>query len=568
MKRRLRFFIALLVLNCLVSLGAAQSPGGHAYSLRQGDLWRYDFTGESASQLTEWGYNGGPILSPDGGKIAYLSTAPEFVARFQAGAATQTSGTAPANIWVMRRANESFQLVAGQTGAGETRRSLPSWSPDGLELAWLQLDAGQPVSQATLRIHDFATDAAYDLASAVDLGFQESNIRLPSLRWGGGGIALLHYAFPAGESTPRLAIEFYDPATSGMRRYDLGLLPDRSNTVRDFEWVNHQGRSLMALQIQNYWELLDPQTGARSRLAQPPRLKNRQLQGGMELIPLSVASARFGWEIHWAAEVGGQRYDTGYKSARVNRNDRPALSHDGATMAWQDSDRVSIWQRGTPAGDRPVLSGGLAFPIPPPSSLVWAPTEWVTTGATGAPQTAPAQPPAASCPLPPLLSAGELAIVSPGLANRVRSGPSVNADAVGRLQAGEVAVVEQGPVCADGYHWYSVRNPSIAGWTAEGGAGEYWLLYHKRCPGSPPTRLTTSMRATVAEGRTRGIRSGPSEDSTAVVTVVAAGEAFLIAGKPECDAAGIRWFPVRQDAQSGWIAEGQGDEYWIEPVAP
>ena len=177
------------------------------------------------------------------------------------------------------------------------------------------------------------------LVNNVDLGFQGDDIRMPSLRWGDGGIARLHFDFRGDGADPFLQIQFYEPATGAMTAYDLGLNENRDNTVRDFIWVNHRGRSLMALQIKDYWDLIDPLAGTRSRLSDPPRLQNRGLSGGLQLIPLSVANDSGGWNIHWRANYGTNTYDTGYQSYRVNRNNRPGLSPDGLQVAWQDSDR-------------------------------------------------------------------------------------------------------------------------------------------------------------------------------------------------------------------------------------
>ena len=566
-----RLFLPIIVITLALVAGGvrAQTENRNLYTYRNGDLWKFDFVSDIATQLTVWGYNGGPILSPDGRTIAYLSTTEGFVAQHLAGTVTQTGGTPPTNIWIMDISSERFRLIADQTGASAAGilRSLPSWSPDGRQLAWLQLDPNtQALAEATLQIHNLDTGLTTILHSNVDLGFQGSDIRMPSLRWGGGGIARFHYTFLDNNENPFLFIEFYDPVTGFLARYDLGLNANRDNTVRDFVWVNHQGRSLMALQIQDYWEIIDPQDGSRARLTEPPRLKNRFLSGALQLIPRSVANESGDWYIHWYATTGANVYDTGYKSARVNRNFRPGLSGDGTQMAWRNGDRISTWHIGIAESDRDTTDGGgsgWVFPIPQLFGLVWAPTEWITTGTAPAVQAAPvARPAPSTCDLP-LLVSGQQAIVSPGFANRVRDGASLNAETVGNIQPGEVVTIDAGPICADGYNWYSVRNETIAGWTVEGIDGEYWLMYYIDCPSSPPIRLTTNMSATVAEGRSRTIRNGVGDDNTHVETVVVAGENFDITGHPQCDAAGTRWYPVRQNQIAGWIAAGSGDEYWI-----
>lgn len=572
-----RFFPLLL---CLISalpgagLAQAQSLNQQVYAFRAGDLWRYDFATATVAQLTEWGYNGGPILAPDGRALAYLSTTEAFVASWEAGKAGRTRGTAPADIWLMDIASGSHSRIADQSGAGAAGylRSLPVWSPDSRQLAWLQLDPNaQAIDAAHLQAHRLDSGITSTLVSAVDLGAQDSEISLPSLRWGAGGIARLLYTYLAGSQSPFLFVEFYLGASGESRRYDLGLDADGRNTVRDFEWVDHQGRSLLALQIQDYWEVIDPQSGARTRLVDAPRLRSRFVSGGLELIPASVAKAQGGWNVHWFAALGGQLLNTGYTSARVNRNYRPGISPDGRQMAWHNGDRISLWQADMNDDNRPLASDASsrhAFPIPEPVSAVWAPTVWVTTGQDEAAQTARAAPPAAAgCDLPARLSIGQQAIVSPGLANRVRSAASLDAERLGVIEAGEIVRIEAGPLCADGYHWYGVSNAAIAGWTVEGSDGEYWLIYHAACHDSPPTRLTSGMTATVSRESALNIRDGIGAGNTNVLSFAVTGGELDITGLPVCDAAGLRWYPVAFEGVAGWVAAGQGEDYWLAPIA-
>ena len=209
-----------------------------------------------------------------------------------------------------------------------------------------------------------------------------------------------------------------------------------------------------------------------------------------------------------------------------------------------------------------------SFPIPEPVNVVWAPTEWVTTGETLSAAAAPvAQPAASGCELPTLLSVGQQAIVSPGLANRVRSAATISADAIGRMEPGTVVNVTAGPVCADGYHWFAVSGADIAGWSAEGREGEYWLMLHLNCADSPPTRLTTGMSAVVSDDYSVRIRDGVGSVNTNVITIVESGTQFTIIGQQQCDAAGIRWYPIQLNDIYGWIAAGQGDDYWIEATS-
>ena len=328
----------------------------------------------------------------------------------------------------MDLATESFRLIANQSDASIAGylRSMPAWSPDSRQLAWLQLDPNvQALDMATLQVHNLDSGETSTLATNVNLGHQEDQIQMPRLQWGAGGIARLLFTFPYQDQNAFQFLEVYDPNTGTLTQHNLGLEPNRGNFVSNFLWVNHQGRSLIALQIQDYWELLEPQEGTRARLTDPPHLKNRLFSGGIELIPASIADGHGAWEIHWYATTGNNLYHTGYVSRGTDIGQLPVLSSDGRQVAWHNGDRISSWYLGIAESNRAQTSDASAkraFPIPEPVSLVWAPSEWVTTGSLMTQQAdLIAQPAASACELTPLLNAGQRAIVSPGLANRVRS---------------------------------------------------------------------------------------------------------------------------------------------------
>lgn len=548
----------------------AQSIDPAIYAYKSGDLWKFNSADGSATQLTNWGYTGGPILAPDGRKLAYLSTSPEFIAQFNTGIAAQSAGAAPVNIWIMDIATESHTLIADQSGASLAGilRSLPAWSPDSRKLAWLELDASaRQAKAAALKLHDIAANTTSLLVSNIDLAYQSGKIQMPILRWGQAGIARLRLSHQQDEQNATQHIDFYDPITGALTSYDLGLSDNRDNLARDFVWVDHLGNSLIALQIQDYWEIINPYDGTRLRLSDPPRLKNRSVAGAMQLIPASIANVDDDWDIHWYATTGANLQYSGYVSPRVNPNFLPAMSPDGTEMAWHSGDGVDHWRISMTEGNSALASDpghGRAFPIPEPVSVVWAPTEWVTTGSVaGAPVLLTAS---VNCGLLPLLSAGQTAIVGPDLSLHVRAEATTSGEPLGNLEGGTVVSINEGPVCADGYNWYAISSDSIAGWTAEGANGDYWLLYHVACSSSPATRLTTNMTATASGDRVVNIRDGAGTENTEIVWAVAAGDEFVVTGLPQCGASGLRWYPVRIDEKLGWIAEGQSEHYWIEPV--
>ncbi len=577
--------LLVLVLLALVatvgSIASAQSANPDIYTYLNGDIWKYSLYANTAAPITQSGINGGPALSPDGRYIAFLETAPEFVADFKAGLASQTAGTPPADIWILDIASQRLSNVADQRGASSAGflRSQPAWAPDSRKLAWLQIDPmAQSLEAASLLVYSLDTGEISSLAGDVNLGYQVNAIRVPALRWGAGGIARMLYIFLYENPSPFLFLEVHNPNNGTRRQFNLELAADQSKLASDFIWAKHLGQSVLLLWMGDHWEALNPQDGSRSRLSEAPRLKNRFVAGAMELIPTAVADGRGGWAFHWRAMSGSHLYDTGYISPDINFNHQPALSSDGTQMAWINGQSLNTWRLGMlseASASASNASANHAFPIPEPVSLVWAPLEWVITGAAASVQSAPiAEPQPSFCALQPQLSPGMQAVLSPGLANRMRAAASLQAEVIGTVQPGEVLTILEGPVCAGGYNWYYAQGAGLAGWTAEGVGGDYWLLYYVDCPNSPPIRLGKGMIGAVSAGEANRIRNAAGTQGTAILGKMPAGAQFFITAYPTCDAEGRRWFPIQYSQESsqgnsqiqGWTAAGQGSDYWIEPA--
>lgn len=85
------------------------------------------------------------------------------------------------------------------------------------------------------------------------------------------------------------------------------------------------------------------------------------------------------------------------------------------------------------------------------------------------------------------------------------------------------------------------------------------------CPGAPAARLYVGQLARVTPGSPDNVRSKPSK-SGEQVTQVFPGEPVYITDAPTC-AEGFLWWPVYTDnGFQGWIAEGSGSSYFLEPT--
>ena len=180
---RLFGLLVTIIMSLLMSISSqAQSVNQQLIAIRNGDLWKFDIENNTAKQLTTWGYNGGPILSPDGRKIAYLSTPKELIDKINSGQIPQFAGTPPTNIWVMDIATEIFTQIADQRGAVTDNgilRSVPAWSPDSTKLIWSELKvSNQGLDQATLQIHDMQSGLTTTFAQNYSMGFQDADCNI------------------------------------------------------------------------------------------------------------------------------------------------------------------------------------------------------------------------------------------------------------------------------------------------------------------------------------------------------------------------------------------------------
>lgn len=88
------------------------------------------------------------------------------------------------------------------------------------------------------------------------------------------------------------------------------------------------------------------------------------------------------------------------------------------------------------------------------------------------------------------------------------------------------------------------------------------------CPGAPRTRLILHERGWVIpdDPRPVNVRRGPGTNNPAIGQIPARG-VFMVREGPVC-AGGFSWFRVEYGTLQGWIAEGDSDNYYVEPYLP
>lgn len=483
-------WIALALCTLLIAAPPAHAQDqltGLVFSVN-GDLWNY--TPQSGiAQMTNWGYNGEPVQSPDGNLIAYLSGAEEVIESDQ-----QYAGAQPSSIWIVDRSTGSFTRIADQS-AGLMLRSTPAWSPDSTRLIWSELDADNYQSVARLMVYDLRTNAITALTSSFDMGYQDGGIFMPPVLWGEHGITRINYVGIGGPNPGNIVLDVYNPIDGALTTYTVGSTAAPEQQIMHHIWVQHEGTAQVVMVNRvGTWTMLDVRTGAYHQLPAPPSLHITSGIDNMQFTPIFVLEdqrAAFDWQATLTFDGGTPPNITsiGFRGFRLEPWLLPAPS--GAySVAWADifDGDINIWSNAEPNTPRNLFQrdnsrGGSM-------GVAWLPTQWRTAGPALiplAPLTSNAQTPAViipttrpavllpGCAMPARLTAGQTAQVTPGTPNNVRSLPTVGADRVGQLPGGTRLTVLDGPQCVDGFVWWFVESAEITGWTAEGSDGSYWL---------------------------------------------------------------------------------------------
>lgn len=167
--------------------------------------------------------------------------------------------------------------------------------------------------------------------------------------------------------------------------------------------------------------------------------------------------------------------------------------------------------------------------------------------------------------------------------------------------------VTAGPRCYGGFNWYQVTFKGVSGWVTEGSGTTYWveaatsqpgpqvlptaapgvptatpiptvaptqppqilptvvMTSVGACPGAPAPRLTVGATGRPAQVYS-SLRAALESDKVLAVLFKANGDTFKVIAGPFCGVSPHNWYQVDYKGQVGWVTEGQGSTYWIEPV--
>ena len=278
--------VALLIVGLCIVPGfnavSAQLAPGPIILTTDGDLWAWNGVGLPLTQLTSWGRNGGPVLSPDGTRAAYTSISSIWVDWAQ----RQTGGgggyARPENIWMLdipsghtyRIADQPADAVwDGPNNPGRyIMRSPPAWSPDGQRLAWVELPVDMfapindpPADTAQLVVHDLVSGidevlASFPFSHSLALG------AVFDVQWGRPGIAV--------KSTVGSLLHECDLYIFDLAGNTITQLHEESNAggVYDVVWIQDQDRDYLVNPRSSDGTWLNWRTGQHETMPGLPEL--------------------------------------------------------------------------------------------------------------------------------------------------------------------------------------------------------------------------------------------------------------------------------------------------------
>ncbi len=443
---RLLFCLSWLLLG-IVPIANAQPSSAPIFLLIKGDLWSWNEGDTAVRQITHWGHNYRPVISPDGKHVAYLALSEEEVNGLG------HSGQSRTDVWALDIASgEITKLDSDSTHLNVV------WSPDGSKLAWTEY-TDTPIAVA----YDFQSNKTYTVIKDLPLqGFYDE----PAIDWGDFGFLILNDEWIYGFEN----FQFYD--MNGKLMATLPLADD------GFEWnfwehVHYQGQERLALLSDWQWYLFDPHTTESQGVFDTLQAYSpTQPDTIFDIMPGRLQDPPTGGFTIQQSQITGDP---------VNIGDSPenfAISPDGQAIAYRTYDNLTLKYDGGVAVVRnghitkiPIGAGGDtdAFAW----GVAWGAVAWrVKPGTTASSRNG------LGClgALPPRLEFGGSGRVIPGNgANNLRDSASQNGLKVGEIPENGVFTIKGGPVCAEGISWWKVEYQDLVGWTAESQDGNYFL---------------------------------------------------------------------------------------------
>ncbi len=189
---------------------------------------------------------------------------------------------------------------------------------------------------------------------------------------------------------------------------------------------------------------------------------------------------------------------------------------------------------------------------------------------------------------PNLTIGATVQITSGGSGSHLRASASTSAADLRKLAKGDSLTVVGGPNYAEYYLWWQLQLPDgTIGWHID--MPDWWMVISLTavdgqapatpqgqvlCPNFAPSRLAIGGRARLLRGNSPSDTTKALRDAAAsprILSNLPFGTVVLVLSGPVCipysgDGEMIAWWKVSINGTIGWVSEGKGDVYYMEPV--
>ncbi len=396
-------------------------------------------------------------LSPDSRYIAYTEQISEIETLDDYQFAPKVF-----DMYFLDLATGEHMLIVGQddniTSPTQLKSlSLPVWSPDGSQLAWVDGDK--------LYVYDVQLGETRFLYEGIA---EQSPTPNPIFikNWTASGILIEHIEFDENYINPKPTIyNFYQVDGSVLS------VPNPFDEYKQSYMIRTPNGERIALDTGLDWYLLNPMNPN----AEPELLSTGRFGRMMTAYPDSLINLR--WEIQdagkrmidvlsadgeWVATLNedGQRNYVYASLANNGQTIMMGVDENGNPMLY---DRILGFHTIDIDGEGSLLAPSGKINVLIPDEAVLHTSAYCTGNARST-----------------RLEINQTAYVITDSANNMRSEPTTSAEKVGSIPSNDWFNVLDGPVCADGFTWWQVDYAGTIGWTVEAGDDGYWLV--SGCP--------------------------------------------------------------------------------------
>ncbi|MEO0597014.1 MAG: SH3 domain-containing protein [Chloroflexota bacterium] len=376
----------------------------------------------------------------------------------------------PLNYWLCNTADNTVERIIIQPNADDAFDGefppIPNiqgrirWSPDGMQIAWVQLSFETGLH--TVTIIDLTN---FDIAT-FDVDIPPAPFPSPHefIGWTAQGIILWQFIFDETDGTNIETLYIIDPADEAISaEYEL----IRGGADADFFLDRFLVQTETGIQLYVNFEqqgqtLINLDTGVVVPVEGDVAQVVSDNPDSLLLSQFTTPEFSTDWIVRTAP-------DSELTTLSEYPAERVALSADGTQVAYADSTLHIL------NADNTVLdignSDGFADDF---TASIW----WGSPTTVYLPSSAEAQAAASSCEGAPSIGVqvgDEARVISTTIPNRIRTQPTTSSQIAGEIAPRDSFSVIGGPACAEGYTWFEIQYGELTGWTVEATGESYFI---------------------------------------------------------------------------------------------